>query len=259
MIMKFESRSFLTKVVLILFVYVVSITTTPIYAGIPVIDGGNLIQNVLQAIESISQTLKQIESYKTQLQQYETMLKNTTSPSTYTWDRAMETMNRLLGSIDTLNYYKTQLGSIDSYLNKFQDLSHYRNSPCFSEAGCSASEWADLLNSQNFGSETQKRAVDALFKGLDTQQDAMVTDARTLQTLQSTAQGATGQVQAIGYANQFASQQTNQLLQIRGLLVAQQNAIATRNQALADREAQQGAAGQQLRRGSFQSSPLRSW
>ena len=43
-------------------------------------------------------------------------------------------------------------------------------------------------------------------------------------------------------ASQLASHQANQLLQIRGLLVAQQNTIATRNQALADREAQEAAA-----------------
>ncbi|HRE17780.1 MAG TPA: conjugal transfer protein TrbJ, partial [Rhodocyclaceae bacterium] len=46
-----------------------------------------------------------------------------------------------------------------------------------------------------------------------------------------------------GYANQLASQQANQLLQIRGLLIAQQNAVATKMQADADKEAQQAAAG----------------
>jgi P-type conjugative transfer protein TrbJ len=50
-------------------------------------------------------------------------------------------------------------------------------------------------------------------------------------------------MQAIGYANQLASQQANQLLQIRGLLIAQQNAVATQIQAQADLEAQQQAAG----------------
>jgi P-type conjugative transfer protein TrbJ len=49
-------------------------------------------------------------------------------------------------------------------------------------------------------------------------------------------------VEAIGYANQLASQQANQLLQIRGLLIAQQNAVTTRMQAQADLEAQQQAA-----------------
>ncbi|MFZ1447153.1 MAG: conjugal transfer protein TrbJ, partial [Candidatus Dechloromonas phosphoritropha] len=66
-------------------------------------------------------------------------------------------------------------------------------------------------------------------------------------------------MQAIGYANQLASQQANQLLQIRGLLIAQQNAIVTRNQVLADREAQEAAAGEQLRRGSYRSSAERAW
>jgi P-type conjugative transfer protein TrbJ len=61
-------------------------------------------------------------------------------------------------------------------------------------------------------------------------------DARQLERLQSAAQGANGQMQAIGYANQLASQQANQLLQIRGLLIAQQNAMATKMQADADRK-----------------------
>jgi P-type conjugative transfer protein TrbJ len=70
----------------------------------------------------------------------------------------------------------------------------------------------------------------------------MVADARQLERLQISAEGAQGQVQAIGYANQLASHQANQLLQIRGLLIAQQSAIATRTQALVDLEAKQLAA-----------------
>ena len=54
---------------------------------------------------------------------------------------------------------------------------------------------------------------------------------------------STGQMQAIGYANQLAANQANQLLQIRGLLIAQQNAATARMQAQADLEAQQQAAG----------------
>lgn len=79
-------------------------------------------------------------------------------------------------------------------------------------------------------------------QGLDKQQSNLTADAATLQRLQSAAQGATGQMQAIGYANQLASQQANQLLQIRGLLIAQQNAVATKMQADADLEARQQAA-----------------
>ena len=238
-----------------------SITTmSPAQAGIPVIDGGNLVQNVMTAIESVAQTLKQIEQYQTQLQQYENMIQNTVAPAAYIWDQAQSTINGLMNAVDTLNYYKTQLGSVDSYLGKFQDVAYYRSSPCFNgTGGCTPAEQAAMAENRRLASESQKKANDALFKGLDRQQDALKSDARQLERLQSAAQGANGQMQAIGFANQLAAQQANQLLQIRGLMVAQQNAIATRMQVEADREAQQQAAGEALRKGDYRASPARNW
>jgi P-type conjugative transfer protein TrbJ len=227
--------------------------------GLPVIDASNLTQNIMTAIESVAQTLKQIEQHKTQLQQYENMLQNTLAPAAYIWDQAVTTMNELRGTIDTLNFYKSQLGSIDAYLAKFQDVNYYRNSPCFREGGCTDAQWAALMEQQNLGSQAQKKATDALFKGLDKQQNAMVADAVTLQRLQSNAQGARGQMEALGYANQLASHQANQLLQLRALFIAQQNAIATRQQVIADREAREAAAAEQLRKGTFKPSPKREW
>lgn len=111
----------------------------PAFAVIPVIDGANLTQTIVSATENVAQTLKQIEQYRTQLQQYENMLQNTAAPTAYVWDQAVGTMNRLRGAIDTLDYYKTQTGSLDAYLSKFQDVSYYRSSPCFN-AGCSKAE-----------------------------------------------------------------------------------------------------------------------
>ena len=216
--------------------------TNPAHAGIPVIDGTNLAQNIMTAIESVAQTLKQIEQYRTQLQQYENMLQNTAAPAAYIWDQAQSTINGLMSAVNTLDYYKQQLGSLDSYLGKFQDVSYYKSSPCFSAAGCSAAEWAAMNSVRQLASESQKKANDALFKGLELQQRNLKGDAETLQRLQSAAQGATGQMQTIGYANQLASQQANQLLQIRGLLIAQQNATASKMQADADLEAKQQAA-----------------
>ena len=231
----------------------------PVEAGIPVIDAGNLTQNVVTALENVAQTVKQIEQYRTQLQQYENMLQNTAAPVASIWDDASRTMSQLRGSIDTLNSYKTSLGSIDSYLGKFKDTATYRSSPCYSPRGCTPAEWASMRESERVGSEAQKKATDALFRGLDKQQDALESDARQLQRLQSSAQGATGQMQALGFANQLASQQSNQLLQIRGLLIAQQNVIATRNQALADREAKEAAASELVRAGAYRASPVKSY
>jgi len=229
-------------------------------AGIPVIDGTNLAQNIMSAIESTNQTLKLIEQYQTQLQQYQNQLRNTMAPAAYIWDQARSTMNNLRGAIDTLSYYRHQLGSIDSYLEKFGSLDYYRNSPCFNpNATCTAAEWAKLEEARSLGFESQKRAIDALFRGLDQQQDAIETDAARLEQLQQAAQGASGQMQAIGFANQLASQQANQLLQIRALLIAQQNAETTRMQAKMDEEARQAAADEQFRSGTYTASTPKSW
>ena len=229
------------------------------HAAMAVIDAANLRQTMLSATENVAQTLKQIEQYKTQLQQYENMLQNTVAPTAYVWDQAVVTMNRLRGAIDTLNYYKNQTGSLDAYLGKFQDVAYYRNSPCFN-AGCSKAEWEAMnRNAVQLGSEAQKRANDAMFRGLDRQQDAIEADARQLQRLQAGAQSANGQMQAIGFANQLASQQANQLLQIRALLIAQQNAEATREQFLADRDARTRAADERAMKGKYVPSPRKEY
>lgn len=236
------------------------IIVMPAQAGIPVIDGANLTQNVVSAYEEVAQTLKQIQEYQTQLQQYENQVQNTLAPAMYIWDQAQATINGLMQATDTLNYYRNQLGSIDAYLARFQDVAHYRNSPCFSAAGCSDAERAAMEQNRRLGSESQKRANDALFRGLDRQQEALRADSLQLELLQRQAQGATGQMQAIGFANQLASQQANQLLQIRGLLIAQQNAATTRMQAQADLEAQQQAAGAISRESRIERTPSpRNW
>lgn len=232
----------------------------PVYSsGFPVYDGANWTSNFMTSFESHLQTLKQIDEYRVQIDQYMDQLQNSLAPASYVWDQAQTTINGLMNAVDTLNNYKAELGSIDNYLSEFQDVAYYRQSPCFSSAGCSDAERTAMEQNRTLASESQKKANDALFRGLDKQQDALRSDAKTLERLQSSAQSATGRLEALQYANQFASQQANQLLQIRGLMMAQQNAMATRMQAEADREAQEAASAENLRKGSYRSSQVRSW
>jgi P-type conjugative transfer protein TrbJ len=237
--MKIKSRNLAAKIALSLAVGQLSI---PANAGVPVGDGAVFGTTGADAVSNAEQVIKQIQEYETQLQQYEDQLKNTLAPAAYIWDQAQSTIDNLMSATDTLNYYKTQLGSIDSYLSKFGDVTYYRGSPCYSAEGCSDAERAVMEENRILASESQKKANDALFRGLDRQQDALKADSRRLEQLQAAAQTATGRMEAIQFANQLASQQANQLLQIRGLLIAQQNAIATRMQAEADLEARQLAA-----------------
>lgn len=237
------------------------------HAGIPVIDGGNLTQNMMTAFESVAQTLKQVEQYakqveqyQTQLQQYENQLQNTAAPAAYIWDQANSTINKLIQAQDMLAYYQNRAGSLDAYLAKFQDASYYRGSPCFNGGGCTAEAREAMAENRRMSNQAQKEANAAMFKGLAQQQENMQADARQLERLQSAATTADGQVKAIQYANQLASHQSNQLLQIRGLMVAQQNALVAQQQEDQNRKAIELAAGEYSRsRTDVQKSPAVEW
>ena len=216
-------------------------------SGIPVFDGANMIQTTISALQNVAAVTKQVQQYQTQLQQYQNMLQNTLTPSNYIWDQASQTISSLLSAQDTLSYYKQQIGSLSQYLDQYKDLNYYLNSSYFSSQGGSATDRQAILTANSNAYEARKKANDAVLMNVDQQQTALVNDASNLQRLQQQATGVQGQLEAIQAANQFASAQNNQLLQIRSILIAQQNAEATRQQAIADKEAQQAAAAQQIR------------
>ncbi|MDD1962155.1 P-type conjugative transfer protein TrbJ [Pseudomonas sp. 39004] len=247
--------------------------TLQAHAGIPVVDGVHAAISQLGVAENIAQTAKQIQEYKTQLDQYttqalqykkqldqyENMIKNTTAPAAYLWDEANSTINKLMQAQDMINYYTTQAGSLDSYLSKFQDVNYYRSSSCFQLGGCSDSEKAAIERSEDMHSEAQKEANAAMFKGIAQQQENLKSDARRLEQLQGAASTADGQVKAIQYASQIASQQANQLLQIRGLMLAQQNAMAAKAAAEQDQQARDTAAERNMTSGSFNKPSPQTW
>lgn len=242
--------------------FAASVFTIPAQAGIPVADGLNLSQNILTALESVAQTLTQIdqyatqiEEYQTQLEQYENQLLHSLAPVASIWDKASSVMDKLVAAQNTLSYYENKLGSLERYLDKYQDVSFYKNSPCFTAAGCSDAEMKALQANRHMASESQKKTNDDLFKVIKEQQKTLKSDARTLEQLQRAAQGAEGQLQAIGYANQLASNQTTQLMQIRSLLLAQQSADASRHASEIDAEARGEARAAQMREWKFKKSP----
>ena len=228
-------------------------------AGIPVVDGLNVNQYTISAIQNVAAVTKQIEQYKTQLEQYENMLQNTAAPATYIWDEADQTISKLQAAQDTLTYYKNQAGSLESYLSKYQDVSHYSASPCFGVQGCTSEDQRAISKARADASTARKQASDALLKNVDSQQDTLQKDADNLAAMQHHAVTANGQMQAIQSANQLASAQANQLLQIRSLLVAQQNAVATEAQINGDRDSQQVSADHHVLSGQNSASVEKSW
>lgn len=250
----FSNNSILAAKVFALSTAVSLVVCQPASAGIPVVDGMNLGQTTVTAINQVKQVAQQVKQYETQLreyttqlQQYENMIQNTAAPGAYIWSEVNSVINKVVSAQQTLEYYKNQSGSIDRYLSKYENVNYYRNSPCFQDSGCSDSEREALETRRAESSEAVQRANADVIRSVDQQQQTLNVDAQKLQQLQSQATSATGHMQALQAANQLAAAQGNQLLQIRGMLLAQNQAAATLAQQQADRQAQEDASSTKLR------------
>lgn len=209
----------------------------PVSAQLAVVDVAAVKQTTTTAIQSVAAVAKQVQQYQTQLQQYQNMLQNTAAPAAYIWNNATQTIDDLQNSVNQINALKQQTGGVSQYLDKFKDPNYYKSSPCYGAGSCTATERAALASAQRARTTTAMAANAAAIRGLDAQQAQLTTDGRTLDRLQANAQTAKGQMEAIGYANQFAAKSTGELQNIRGLLMAQGSAAAAQQQMLLDRQA----------------------
>ncbi len=231
----------------------------PAHAGIPVIDAGNLTQNIVSALENVAQYTQLITSYETQLQQYENMLTNTAALPTQTWSQVQGTISGLTNAMQGLNAMTNSAGSLSSYLGKFGDTTTYSSQPCFNGSGCTQAQLDAIAADNATGNAGIKASLDSQLQALKQQQDSLTVDAQNVQTLQSSATSASGQKAAMDAANQLAGASANQLVQIRALLVAAQTAQAAALEQQNATHAQQAAADQSFLSGSFTPSPGQAW
>jgi P-type conjugative transfer protein TrbJ len=212
--------------------------------GIPVIDYSNLVQNTTTALKQVAAYAQQVQQYQLQLQQYANQVRNTVAPVAQVWQTAQSTMNSVMGTVSMFQGGGSQL---QGYLNQFQNVNYWLS------ASPSAYSYPTA------GSVAQKQANDALVKGIVAQQAQIQKDAATLQQLQSQASSADGQMKALMAANQLAALQQEQLLQIRELLLQEQQALVARGQTLANDEAMRQAATEKFFNVPLISLPHTGW
>lgn len=220
------------------------------FGGI-VYDPTNFAKNAQTALTQVKSLAQQIQQYQLQIQQYQNMVKNTVAPAAYIWDQAQRSITGLRTSVDQLEALKTQSGGLNNLLNQFQNTSYYRSSPCFTASGCTPAQRLALQSQIDAKRATAMASNESVLRGIDAQQAKLSADAAQLESIQSGAQGAQGQMEALGFANQLASSSANQLVQIRGLLLAQSAAATAQAQALADHDAMVAAATEQARKTSY--------
>lgn len=219
--------------------------------GIPVMDGLNTVQSTISAIEDVTQTIQLADAYKTQLEQYEDQRRNSSGPSHWKWDQADRTLDSVLKTVDAISPMFGGQQGIDDYLAGFKGLDSYSNdqlAKCIQSAGCQAAHNQQQQDTQDIRSQQQVLANQAAIRNVVEQQKLIMQDARQLRYLQEIAQGSEGRMAAIQAGNQLASAQVNNLLQLRTLLLAQQQMQAAQAQAQTESEAQVRARNRQMLR-----------
>jgi P-type conjugative transfer protein TrbJ len=233
-----------------------SVYAFPVYDFLNGVQNTSIIANQLDQLRNqVNQNMMQAEHYKDIITNAKT---NMQSLKNFQWDNANQVINNILESTNTIDYYKQEAGSLQKYLDRFQSTEFYKKGRCFN-GGCTQAELQKIQQNRIQASVAEKRANDAMLKGIDKQQINMKKDAEKLATLQSKAQTAEGEKQALQAAAQLASNQSHQLLQIRGLLLAQQNSEATRYAVQANKEAIKEAGDERFRQGSYTKSAHMKW
>ena len=283
--MREKMKRFLTaKVVIVFAAALLTVSVgTPARAGIPVLDYSNLVQNILAVIQRIQQLKEmsnqsdkldqQIAKTDEQTQRLEAKLDEKLDPANetltaqldqlqqqlaiaqqnlkpveeYTWDDADKTINLLVEAVGKLDDMENTIKKAG-----FQNMADYQGGTygkCFQEGGCDDKTWADfqkqLKNSVQTGNQAQWENNNAWIKSLVDHKASLASDKDHLVQLQQKAGTAAGEMEALGYANEFASAQVNQLMQIRALLLAQQQAQAFNAQADVAKEGREALVRQQ--------------
>jgi len=211
-------------------------------ATIPVIDYSVLTQAITSAFNNVRQTAQhalayaeQVRQFETQLQQYAQQLKDGLglTAAAQIWQQAQMTM----GELQSIYGEFANATQLEAQLRQYQNVDYWMTID------------PSAYQSQDAGSAAQKKADDAWVKSLAAQQTLLQQDAANLQRLQATASGAQGQMQAIQAASQIAAQQAEQLMEIRALMISEQNALAARQQTLANEEAMKQAASEKFLNG----------
>jgi P-type conjugative transfer protein TrbJ len=223
----------MNKRTLFLFVALTFIAALPVRSpgNWPVIDASNLTQTTTTALKTVAMATQQVQQYQTQLLQYKNQLLNTTgiAPALQIWQQSQQVMNQLMA----LTSIFRNGGSLQNTLSQFQNVNYWLNTPVTS------------YPKQPAGNVLETQANAAMFQGLAKQTQLIQQDAATLERLQTTASGAQGQMQALSAANELAALEQQQLLQIRALLVQEQQALAARNATSTNSDAMRAAATQQ--------------
>jgi P-type conjugative transfer protein TrbJ len=204
-------------------------------------------QTTETAVQTTASVIKQVQQYETQVQQYQNMVQNTAAPLTNIYRQVTGDISGAQGALDGVTRLIPAGQSVIQYLSQFTTGGGVSSNTdfCAAQGLCTPAQFAAAQATQ--GAAEQARDA-ALVSGSQTQLASLQSQAIDLQSIGQAAQGATGQMQALGYSNQIGTVAAGADLQIASILTQQrQQEAADRlaaQQALARAASANAAAGQ---------------
>jgi P-type conjugative transfer protein TrbJ len=196
-----------------------------------VLDPTNLIQNTLSARKAVESVINEVRMIANQLQQIENMVQNTRGYGAGAWDReALPRLIRLGQTIDQEQAIAYAMVGMDRVFR--ERYPGYR--PVTDWVGA-YDQWTRTTLDTLRGSLASVRLHAADFA--DEQQ--------RIQTLTALSDSAEGRMQAIQVGNMLAAEQTQQLVKLRQIMMAQINAQNVYMANLTNRDAQRAATLQE--------------
>jgi type IV secretion system protein TrbJ len=201
--------------------------------GNAALNSQNLIQTTTTALKQVAAYAQQVQQYQLQIRQFQTELLQATGlqPALQIWQDAQGTFNQMKGVVNMFS----DSGGLQDYLQNAKDINYWLSTPVNQYTSRPTGYW----------STTQKTANDQLVQEISQQEQELAADSQSLARLQSQAGSTVGTKAALDVANEMGGLAQKQLMEIRALLIAQQQTLASRNAANANDEAMKQAATQQ--------------
>lgn len=231
------------KKIIGIFLILASINATA--SGIPTVDIVGNIQRVLQYVEDVAQTAGQaeqianeVQSLYNQTQQIENQLKQLKNLNSYNWQDYLNIINQLDTIAKKADALAFSTANLDGEYAKYRDQAYYEaNAEYYKKQQEAQSRWAANAS----GTTKSSAAV------LSAQHADLKADGTRLNTLQAASSGVEGEVQAMQAGNQLAAFTSKQLMQVRNLMMNQQQMMIQERAQKAEREALQAAASRKAR------------
>jgi P-type conjugative transfer protein TrbJ len=202
------------------------------YSTLPVIDYTAVANMIQQGLKQIQQYTTQLSQLQTEINTYEHQILQATgiAQAAQIYSQVQSLENQV---VSTVNMFRNG-GGLQGYIQNAQDVNYW----------LSASNAAYTGNPGSYWSTTQKTANDQMVNLIAQEEKQIDADTQLLSQLQSQSRSAGTQRAALDVANELSSLQQKQLMEIRTLMVSEQQTLAARNASTANGEAMTAAQTQ---------------